>query len=61
MDVQRGTPAWSSGLRDGDVITSVNKKPVKTLKEFLAQVDKNQNSLLLRIVRGGMAAFIVIK
>jgi len=61
VDVQRGSPAWRSGLRGNDVITSVNKKPVKTLKEFLAQIDKNQNPLLLRIVRGGMAAFIVIK
>ena len=61
VDVQRGSAAWRSGLRGGDVITSVNKKPVKTLKEFLAQVDKNQNSILLRIVRGGMAAFVVIK
>ena len=61
VDVQRGSRAWRSGLREGDVITSVNKKPVKTLKEFLALVDKNQSSLLLRIIRGGMAAFVVIK
>lgn len=61
VDVQRGSAAWRSGLRGGDVITSVNNKPVKSLKEFLALVDKKQNSLMLRIVRGGMAAFVVIK
>ena len=48
-------------LRAGDVITSVNKQPVKIMKEFLAQIDKNQKSLVLRVVRDGLAAFVVIK
>ena len=61
VNVQHGSPAWRSGLREGDIITSVNKKPVTTLKEFIALVDNNKDSLLLRIIRGGMAAFVVIK
>lgn len=61
MEVQRGSPAWRSGLREGDVITSVNHKQVNDLQSFLALVDKEKNALLLRIVRGNMAAFIVIK
>ena len=60
-EVQRGSPAWRSGLRQGDVITSVNKKPVESLKDFLAAVDQKQGSLLLRILRGDSAAFLVIK
>ena len=59
--VQRGSPVWRSGLRQGDIITSVNHEPVENLKEFLTAVDQKQGSLLLRIIRGDAAAFIVIK
>ena len=61
LEIKRGSLAWVSGLRTNDVITSVNKNPVKNLEEFLAAVDKKNDSLLLRIVRGNMATFIVIK
>ena len=61
LDVERGSYAWRSGLRKGDLITSVNKVPVKNLKEFLKQVDKKTGSLLLRVVRGNTAAFLVIR
>ena len=61
LEIKRGSLAWVSGLRANDVITSVNKNPVKNLEEFLSAVDKKNDSLLLRIVRGNMATFIVIK
>lgn len=59
--VQRGSPAWRSGMREGDVITSVNNAPINNLQDFLTAVDKREGSLVLRIVRGNAAAFIVIK
>ena len=61
LEIQRGSRAWTSGLRANDVITSVNKNPIKNLDEFLSAVDKKEDALLLRIVRGNMATFIVIK
>jgi serine protease Do/serine protease DegQ len=61
MDVQRGSIAWRSGLRASDVITSVDKAPVKNLQEFLKAVDKKNDSLLFRIIRGNAAAFLVLK
>ena len=61
LEIQRGSYAWISGLRANDVITSVNKNPIKNLDEFLSAVDKKEDVLLLRIVRGNMASFIVIK
>ena len=61
LDIQRGSLAWKSGLRANDVVTSVNKGPIKNLDEFLSAVDKKENTLLFRIVRGNMATFIVIK
>jgi serine protease Do/serine protease DegQ len=61
VNVQRGTPAWRSSLRKGDIITSVNREPIKNLQEFLKKIDGKNDSLLLRIIRGDTAAFIVIK
>lgn len=58
--VERGSIAWRGGLRAGDVITAVNKKPVKNLDEFLKAVDKKDDSLLLLILRGNAAAFLVL-
>ena len=61
LNVQRGSIAWRSGLRAGDIITSVNREPVKNLQEFLSKVDKKEESLLLNIIRGNAAAFLVLK
>lgn len=61
LEVQRGSVAWRSGLRADDVITSVNKASVKDLKAFLSAVDKQNDSLLFRIIRGNAAAFLVLK
>ena len=57
----RGSIAWRGGLRAGDVITSVNKSPVKTLQAFLKAVDRKEDSLLFLIFRGNAAAFIVLR
>ncbi len=61
VEVDRGSPAWRSGLRKGDVITSVNRQPVKDVPIFLKLVNGKDEPLLLRIIRGNTAAFIVIK
>lgn len=60
-DVQRGSRAWRNGLRAGDIITSVNNKDISSVKDFLALVNKREGTLLFRIVRGNMAAFVAIK
>jgi len=59
--IERGTRAWNAGLRKGDIVTSVNRQPVSGMQEFLQVVDQQQGSLLLRIIRGNSAAFLVIK
>lgn len=61
LNVERGSIAWRSGLRSADIITSVNKLPIKNLQEFLQAVDKKEGSLLLRIIRGNTAAFLVLR
>ena len=59
--LERTSLAARSGLRVGDIITSVNHKPVKSMKSFLKVVDRNKGTLLFRVIRGNAAAFLVIK
>lgn len=61
LNVERGGTAWRSGLRAGDIITSVDHVDVKDLQAFLKEVNRKHGSLLFRIVRGNTAAFLVIK
>ena len=60
-EIQRGTRAWSAGLRKGDIITSVNHEPVADLPSFLQLVDNVEGAMLFRVVRGKAAAFLVLK
>ena len=60
-EIQRGTRAWSAGLRKGDIITSVNHEPVADLESFLQLVDSVKGAMLFRVVRGKAAAFLVLK
>jgi Do/DeqQ family serine protease len=60
-EVKRGSRAWQNGLREGDIVLSVNQVPVASLKEFLGQVNRVQSAVLLHVLRGNSAAFIVAR
>lgn len=59
--VDPSSPAGRAGLQQGDVITSVNRVPVRGLEMFLEVVNRARGQLLCRVVRGNSAAFLVIK
>ncbi|HHH35433.1 MAG TPA: DegQ family serine endoprotease [Gammaproteobacteria bacterium] len=61
LDVERGSIAWQAGLRRGDIIVTVNRMPVKTLKDLRRAVKSGHDGLLLNIRRGEGALFIVIR
>ena len=61
LNVPAGSVAWRGGLRSGDIISSVNHDVVADLKQFLKIVNNNRDSLLLRVIRGNTALFLVIK
>jgi S1-C subfamily serine protease len=58
-DVESATKA-AEYLRPGDVITSVNRKPVSSLQEFRERVS-GEERLLLNIRRGNAAMFVLVK
>jgi serine protease Do/serine protease DegQ len=61
LEVNRGSPAWSAGVRAGDIIVSINQQPVASVDEVVTAVKRNPDALLLNIRRGNGALFIVIR
>ena len=50
-----------AGLRQGDVIYSVNRTPVATIEDIKKLVKVDDEQVLLRIVRNGQSFFVVLK
>ncbi|MFQ5852656.1 MAG: DegQ family serine endoprotease [Candidatus Binatia bacterium] len=61
LNVQRGSPAWSGGLRKGDVIIAINQQRVRTPAELREAAKTKKQALLLNVQRGESALFIVIQ
>ena len=61
LRVERGSNVWRAGLREGDIVTSVNRAAVGDFKGFLARVNQTKGALLFRVQRGNAAAFMVLR
>jgi len=61
VEIVQNSLAWQSGLREGDLIISVNKQPIYSLKDVERAVDDEDTMLLLNVVRGNSGLFIVIR
>jgi Do/DeqQ family serine protease len=59
--VEQGSPAWRSGLRPGDVIQGVNRKRVRSMKEFEAAAEDSPTVLALDVKRGDSNLFVVVR
>lgn len=59
--VEPGSAAQGAGLREGDIIVSINRKPVRRLRDVQAAIGRQDESLLLHIRRDDGALFIVIR
>lgn len=60
LKIERGSYAWQSGLREGDIITSVNRVTVTNVQGFLKLVNQRRSGLLLHVRRGDITAFIML-
>ncbi|AKH69757.1 periplasmic serine protease, Do/DeqQ family [Spongiibacter sp. IMCC21906] len=58
--IEPGSPAASSGLRPGDLIVSVNRQRVSNVEAFAKAAARSNDRLLLRIVRGRAALWVVL-
>ena len=59
--IDPASPAARAGLREADIITSVNRQQISDVETFMQVVDRTRGQLLLRVIRGNSAAFLVIK
>jgi len=59
-EVDVASSAYEAGLRRGDVIQSVNRKPVTSVGEFETAVGRG-GSVLLLVNRGGATRFVAIE
>lgn len=59
-EVEAGSPAAQRGLRAGDVITAVNRRPVRNLQE-LAEIAMSNRILFLLVQRGDRALMLQIR
>jgi serine protease Do len=59
-EVEPSSAAYEAGLRRGDVIQSVNRQPVTSVRQFETAVARGQTVLLL-VNRGGGSLFIAIE
>jgi S1-C subfamily serine protease len=60
LDVDETSDAWISGLRQGDMIISVNGKETVNLETLLTLVKGSDNHLLLKVGRGAGVIFLVL-
>lgn len=60
-NVAASSPASRAGLRTGDVLTSINRRPVSSLQELQQLSIKQNQPLLLNILRGNTALFLFIQ
>jgi serine protease Do len=53
IDVDRDSPAWKAGLRNGTFVSHVGKQRVSTPQEFRAAVEQESGEAALRITTAG--------
>jgi serine protease Do/serine protease DegQ len=58
--IEEGSAAARSGLRAGDVIVAVNRKPVATVAQLAAALKEAGGAIALDLFRGGSKLFLVI-
>ncbi len=60
VTVQEDTNAWQSDLRPGDVITTANQQKITSIDELKKMAASAKDTLLLNVLRGPGAIFLVI-
>jgi serine protease Do/serine protease DegQ len=59
--VERGSPAAEIGLREGDVITSLNRVPVERIDDLVALARRGGSGLLLGMRRGASTVQVLVR
>jgi serine protease Do/serine protease DegQ len=61
VEVERGSPAWNHGLREGDLIAAVNRRAVRSTRELVAALRDASRPIVLNVARGDYLFAIVLR
>lgn len=59
--IENASPAWNAGLREKDIIVSINQYPINALQDIPRAIARSSQRLLLNILRGEAALLLVIR
>lgn len=59
--VENNSQAWRSGLRAGDVVVAVNRRPVQNLADLRDSIRTRERQLLFRVYRAGKFGYVTIQ
>ena len=60
LAVADNSPAWRAGIRENDILYSINKQLIPTFEQALNIISNNQGDMILNIQRGNRALYLVI-
>jgi len=61
IEIKTGSPAWRAGIRESDVLYSINQQLIPTFEQALETIKNHQGDMILNIQRGNRALYLVIK
>lgn len=61
LEVVGGSPVWQAGLRQGDLIVSVNRQRVTSREEIERALKLSEEAILLNVRRGNQALFVLLQ
>jgi Do/DeqQ family serine protease len=61
VETQQNSPSWRAGLRKGDVVVSANRRTVTDFTTLTDALKQSRRGILLNVIRGSSALFILIQ
>jgi serine protease Do/serine protease DegQ len=61
IEVELNSNAWEAGIREGDILYSINKQLIHNHEEALEAIESNQRGMILNIQRDGRELYLLVK